>query len=280
MRVGLVLEGGGMRGMYTGGVLDVFLDEDVRVDGVMGVSAGVLFGANLLSRQRGRALRYNKRFTGDPRYMSVRSLLTTGDFVSKDFAYYGVTKEFDPFDEAAFERSGIPFTAVVTNVLTGEAEYIDIVNLIEQLEVIRATAALPCVSRMVRLGDALYLDGGLADSIPVRAMMARGYDKLIAVLTRPASYRKKPSRALAVRLFYARYPNLCRTIRTRPERYNAQCDDVAQLEREGKIFVIRPKAALDIARLEKDPERMQAVYDVGVADARETMASLRAYLRA
>lgn len=268
-----------MRGMYTTGVLDVFLDEDVRVDEVLGVSAGVLFGANLLSRQRSRGLRYNLRFMGDPRYMSVRSLLTTGNLVNKEFAYYRVCREFDPFDEETFEKSGVALTAVVTNVRTGEAEYLPVTNVMEQMEVMRATSALPYISRMVRLDGGLYLDGGLADSIPVERMLSQGFDRVIAVLTRPADYRKKPANPLPARLFYPRYPNLRRAIETRAERYNAQCEDVARLEREGRIFVIRPQTALDIARFERDPGKLQAAYDRGLADARRALEGLSAYLR-
>ena len=279
MRTGLVLEGGAMRGMYTTGVVDAFLDHGVKVDSLMGVSAGALFGANLLSGQRSRALRYNKRFMGDPRYMSLRSLLTTGDFVNKEFAFYRVSNELDPYDEAAFEAYGASFTAVVTNVDTGEAEYLDIANVLEQMEVFRATSALPYISRMVEIDGKRYLDGGLTDSIPVRAMMDRGVDKVIVVLTRPRDYRKKPDHAPLANLVYAGYPNLRRALRTRPERYNAQCEEVAQLEREGKVFVIRPDSALDIGRLEKNPARLQAVYERGLADANAAMEALQTYLR-
>ena len=280
MGIGLVLEGGAMRGLYTMGVLDAMMDEGVHVDALVGVSAGALFGANLFSGQRSRALRYNKRFIGDKRYMSWHSLLTTGDFVNRDFAFYEITKVHDPFDEEAFERYGGEFYAAATNVLTGQAEYLRIDNVMEQMETLRATAALPFVSRMVEIDGKRYLDGGVADSIPVRACMEMGHDKVILVLTQPASYRKKPINPLAPKLFYGRYPRLKEALLTRHERYNAQCDDVAELEKAGRIFVIRPAAPLDVSRFEKDPQKLQAVYDTGLADGRREMERLRGYLLA
>lgn len=279
MSVGLVLEGGAMRALYSAGVLDVFLDHGVRVDGVTAVSAGACFGANLLSGQRGRGLRYNKKYMRDPRYMGLRSLLTTGDIVNREFGYYRITHELDPFDEEAFERYGADYEVVVTNVETGEAEYIRMTNIFEQMEAMRASASMPFVSRMVEYGGKKYLDGGIADSIPVRACLERGYDRIVVILTRPADYRKGPMNPRLIRTVYGRYPNLCRTLIDRHNRYNAQCEDVAQLEREGRIFVIRPSSALGVRRLEKDPEVLQRVYDRGVKDGEAAMERLTAYLR-
>ena len=156
MKTGLVLEGGAMRGLYTAGILDVWIDEGVRVDALYGTIAGAIFGANLFSGQKGRGLRYNLRYMPDKRYMSVRSLLTTGDLISRDFAYYRISKELDPFDEAAFERYGGEFYAVATNVMTGEPECIRVDNVMEQLEVLRASAALPFVSKTVELNGKRY----------------------------------------------------------------------------------------------------------------------------
>ena len=144
MKVGLVLEGGAMRGMYTAGVLDVFLDNDIKVDGIVGVSAGVLFGVNYVSKQRGRTIRYNKKYIKDKRYMGMRSLLRTGNIINKDFAYYELPQKLDIFDQETFEKSDIDFYATITNVDTGKAEYIKLKNVFEQMEVLRATSAMPC----------------------------------------------------------------------------------------------------------------------------------------
>lgn len=276
--VGLVLEGGAMRGMYTMGVLDIMMDHHIRVDGLVGVSAGALFGANLFSGQRGRALRYNKKYMPDKRYMSIRSLITTGDLINRDFTYYKLTYELDPFDEAAFEAYKGDFYAVVTNVETGEPEYIKIDNVLEQLEDLRATAALPLVSKIVERGEKKYLDGGVTDSIPVRACLDMGYDKVVVVLTQPADYRKKPMSMGLVRLAYRRYPKLVEALERRHESYNAQCEEVTRLEKEGRIFVIRPEQPLEIGRLERDPDKLQAVYDKGIEAGEKYIGAMNPYL--
>ena len=278
MSVGLALEGGAMRGLYTAGILDVWIEQGIRVDGLFGVSAGAIFGANLFSGQKGRGLRYNLRYMPDKRYMSLRSLLTTGDLISRDFAYFRISKELDPFDEAAFERYGGEFYAVATNVMTGEPECIRVDNVMEQLEVLRASAALPFVSKMVELNGRRYLDGGVSDSIPVRECLERGYDRVVVILTQPADYRKQPMNPALIRLCYARYPKLREALLRRHDVYNAQCEEVARLEAEGRVFVIRPESALGIGRLERDPARLQAVYDRGTADGLRTLPVLRAYL--
>ena len=278
MRVGLVLEGGAMRGMYSAGVLDVFIEQGVHVDGIVGVSAGACFGCNLFSGQKGRVLRYNQRFAGDPRNVSLRSWLTTGDIVNKKFAYYVIPTTYDLFDEEAFEAYGGEYWVVVTNVETGEAEYMQMHHLLNDIEMMRASASMPFCSRMVPIGGKKYLDGGIADSIPVRACLDMGYDKVIVILTQPADYVKGPMNEKLIRAVYRKYPNLCKTLCDRHNRYNAQAADVAQLEREGKVFVIRPKEALNIRRLEKDPDELARVHRIGLTDGEAAMDALRAYL--
>ena len=278
MKVGLVLEGGAMRGMYTAGVIDSFLDHGVDVDAILGVSAGACFGCNLFSGQRGRVLRYNKRFMGDPRNVSIRSLITTGDIVNKEFAYYVIPTKYDVFDEEAFEAHGGEYWVVVTNVETGEAEYMQMHHLLGDIEMMRASASMPFCSRFVPIDGKNYLDGGIADSIPVRKALTMGFGKVIVVLTQPADYVKKPMNPMMIKAFYRKYPNLCRTLIERHDRYNAQAADVAQLEKEGKVFVIRPEQALNIKRLEKDPGELARVHGIGLADGEKAMAALKAYL--
>lgn len=278
MKVGLVLEGGAMRGMYTAGVLDAFLDHDVHVDTILGVSAGACFGCNLFSKQRGRALRYNQRFLGDPRNVSIRSLILTGDIVNRKFAYYVVPTKYDVFDEETFEKHGGEYWVTVTNVDTGEAEYMRVHNLLVEIEKLRASAQMPFCSRMVPIDGKKYLDGGIADSIPVRQMLSMDVDKVIVVLTQPDDYRKTPMNSKMIKAFYWRYPNLCKTLMDRHDRYNAQAEDVRRLEAEGKVFVIRPKEALGIRRLEKDPEELARVHGLGFEDANACMEALKAYL--
>ncbi|VTX70210.1 patatin family protein [uncultured Aggregatibacter sp.] len=278
MKVGLVLEGGAMRGMFTAGVLDVFLDEQIHIDGIVSVSAGALFGVNFPSKQKGRVLRYNKKYLNDKRYMGWHSLFTTGNIVNKDFAFYQLPFELDVFDQEAFARSGIDFYTVLTNVESGEAEYVKIHDAFEQMETLRATSAMPFVSKMVEIDGKKYLDGGIADSIPLRFCQQLGYDKIIVILTRPLDYRKTPTNSLIFNAFYRRYPKLVERLTNRYVDYNRAVEDVIRLNEQGEIFVIRPSVTLPIRRIEKDIAKVQAMYDLGVADAKMAIPMLKQYL--
>ena len=278
MKIGLVLEGGAMRGMFTAGVLDVFLAENVQVDGMVTVSAGALFGVNLPSKQAGRVLHYNLKYLNDKRYMGLRSLLTTGNIVNRDFAFYELPFQLDVFDQKAFAQSGIDFWVTLTNVETGEPEYVKITDAFAQMETLRATSAMPMVSKMVEVNGQKYLDGGIADSIPLVKAQALGYDKIIVVLTRPLDYRKTPSSTALFNLLYRKFPKLCARWANRYAEYNQAVERVIELEKQGKIFVIRPSLDLQISRLEKDPSKVQAMYDLGVAEGRSALAALRTYL--
>ena len=278
MKVGLVLEGGAMRGMFTAGVLDVFLDENIQIDGVVSVSAGALFGVNLLTKQRGRALRYNKQFLNDPRYIGLKSWLRTGNIVNKEFAFYDVPFKIDIFDNETFKQSQTDFYATLTNVETGEAEYHLITDPFAQMETLRATSAMPYVSQIVEVDGKPYLDGGIADSIPLAFCQSLGFDKVIVVLTRPFDYRKTPSNPLINKLFYRKFPNLAKTLQNRYQVYNQQVEDVIQQSEQDKIFTIRPSVTLPIKRIEKDLNKVQAMYDLGVSDATRELENLKAYL--
>lgn len=278
MKIGLVLEGGGMRGLYTAGVIDVMLDHGFEPDVVCGTSAGVTFGVNLLSRQRGRVLRYNKRFVGDRRYISFHSWLTTGNMINKDFAYGLLPKELDPFDDETFMASKAAFYATITNMQTGQAEYVQLHSTWDQMDVIRASASLPIISRPVEWQGQKYLDGGLADNIPLDKCLELGCDKVIIVLTRPLGYVRKESLTSVTRLCYPRYKNLHRTVEMRNDNYNRRIDQILQLEREGKVFVLRPSEEITISRLEKDPARLEQVYKLGLNDATGQWQALEEYL--
>lgn len=278
MSIGLVLEGGAMRGMYTAGVLDVFMDHDIPIDGIIGVSAGVLFGVNYPSKQRGRVIRYNKRFAKDPRYMGWKSFLTTGNIVNKDFAFYTVPQELDVFDQEAFAQSGIDFYATLTNVETGEAEYVKLGNLFEEMEVLRATSALPLVSKMVEIDGKKYLDGSIADSIPVEKMQELGYDKVIVVLTRPLEYRKKPSKPGMYKMVYGKYPRFVDAAMNRYKMYNDTVERIIGMENKKEIFVVRPSKTVDVKHIERDENKLQEMYDLGVSDCIDCIEHLKSYL--
>ena len=278
MKTGLVLEGGAMRGMFTAGVLDVFLDEGVKIDGILGVSAGALFGVNFPSKQRGRALRYNKQYLHDKRYMGMHSLLTTGNIVNKDFAFYELPFTLDPFDQQAFAESQIDFYVTLTNVESGEAEYFKISDVFAQMELFRATSAMPFVSKIVEINGKKYLDGGIADSIPLQKCRQLGYDKIIVILTRPLDYRKSKTNPFIFNLFYKKYPNLVNSLNRRYMNYNQTVEDIIRLHDNKDIFVIRPSRTLPIKRLEKDLAKVQAMYDLGIADGRQALGELKEYL--
>lgn len=278
MKTGLVLEGGAMRGMYTAGVLDTFLEAGIRVDGVVGVSAGALFGVNYLSGQKGRVNRYNKRFNGDKNYMGLRPLLLEGNLFSTHYAYERVPRELDPFDDEAFQASGIPFYAVVTDTATGEPEYIRIQSAFAQMDTLRASGSMPFVSHAVKIDAREYLDGGIGDSIPFQWMHSQGYDKLVVVLTQDKAYRKTPMPRLPLKLLHRRYPQIARQLLCRHETYNNALALLAQWEKEGKAFVLRPSEPIHIHRTERDPQKLQQVYDLGVKDCREHLPRLRQYL--
>ena len=247
MKVGLVLEGGAMRGMYTAGVLDTFLDNDIKVDGIIGTSAGVLFGVNYPSKQRGRVIRYNKKYCKDKRYMGLYSLLTTGNIINKDFSFYEVPFKLD--------------------------------SILNQMEVLRATSSMPFVSKIVEIDGKKYLDGGVTDAIPVDKCKELGYDKIIVVLTRVKEYRKKKSSDFLAKLVYGKYPKLIEAMNRKYQVYNDTVERIIDSENKKEIFVIRPSRLVNISRIEKDENKLEEMYNLGIEDSKRLMNDLKEYLR-
>lgn len=281
-RVGMVLEGGSLRGLYSVGVLDVLMENNIEVDGIVGVSAGALFGVNYFSKQKGRAIRYNKKYCNDKRYISIRSLILTGNVVNKNFAFYKVTKELDPFDNETYIKNKKDYYVAMTNVKTGQAEYVKIESPIEQLEELRATSAMPLASKMIKINGNKYLDGGITDSIPIDKCISLGYKKIIAVLTQPLDYRKRPlnkKKERIVKWKFRKYPKLIAAMLSRYEKYNATLERIIDLENKQEIFVIRPSQKIDINILERNPDKMQEVYDLGVNDCKKIVNDLKKFLK-
>ena len=279
MKIGLVLEGGAMRGMFTAGVLDTFLDNDIKMDSVVGVSAGALFGVNYLSGQKGRVIRYNKRFNKDKNYMGFRPLLREGNIVSTKYAYEDVPKTLDPFDDETYKKSNVPFYAVITNVATGNPEYIQIHSVFEQMDTLRASGSMPFVSKPVAIGDKKYLDGGIADSIPFEWLAGQGCDKLIVILTRDMEYRKKLMSPVLVKLYGRKYPKIAERLLQRHNNYNRAVEELRKWEAGGKAMVIRPSSPIEIGRIEKNPDKLQAVYELGAKDGNANLQKIKDFIK-
>lgn len=279
MKTGVVFEGGGMRGLYSAGVIDAMLDHHFEPDVICGTSAGVTFGVNLKSKQRGRVLRYNTRFAGDVRYISLRSFLRTGDMVNREFAYDLLPRELDPFDNFTYMQTPTEFWATLTNVRTGQAEYHKITDSWAQMDAIRASASLPFISHKVSYLGEEYLDGGLVDNIPLGKCMELGCDRIIVVLTRPAGYVRNEHLTLLSRILYPRDKALQAAIARRNSSYMERLEEINRLEQEGRIIVIRPSRNVPVARLEKDPAKLQALYDLGLCDALRLWPDVEQYLR-
>ena len=278
--VGVVLEGGGFRGMHTSGVIDVWMERGLTADACVGVSAGATFGCNFKSKQIGRALRYNKKYCADPRYASLRNWIFKGDLFSRGFAYGELPWKLDVFDSATFAADPMRFTVVATDINAGEAVYHDLgPGDVGDIEWIRASASIPMVSHPVELEGRQLLDGGVADSIPVRWMLEQGYDRTVVVLTQPQGYRKEPNSLMPLlRVYLHRYPALVELLANRHIRYNETLDEIARLERAGTIFVIRPSESVKMPMMVRDPEILEHAYQVGRADAQKTYDRLLEYL--
>lgn len=280
MKTGLVLEGGAMRGLFTAGILDVMLEEGISFDGVVGVSAGAAFGINFVSGQKGRTIRYNKRFAKDWRYCSFRSWLTTGDLFGAQFAYHEVPERYDPFDSEAFERSTTEFHLVCTDTVTGEAVYKRLTRGgHETYDWVRASASMPFVSKPVALDGKMLLDGGVADSIPLDYFERLGFERNVVILTQPKGYVKQHNRLMPLmRLGLRKYPEMVKALDCRHNMYNRQLALVEQREREGAILVIRPAQKLNIGHVSHDPEEMQAIYDIGKETGKAKIKEIREFI--
>lgn len=281
MKKGLIMEGGAMRGMFTAGVIDVMMEHGVEFDGAIGVSAGAAFGCNYKSKQIGRVIRYNTRFSQDKRYGGFRVLLREGNFYSKKFCFEDVPLKYDLFDYDTYESNPMEFYIVCTDVDTGKAEYHKYENRHDHgFEWIRASASMPLVSQMVEIDGRRYLDGALADSIPVQYFESIGYDRNIVILTQPEGFRKHPNKLLPVmKIRYRKFPRLVEAIAARHDQYNASLDHIARREAAGELLAIRPLEKLPIERTEKDPDKLRQVYEIGRRTAEERIEEIQKYLR-
>ncbi len=280
MKTGLILEGGAMRGLFTAGVIDVFMENGIEFDGAIGVSAGAAFGCNYKSRQIGRVIRYNKRFARDPRFCSLRSLIKTGDLFGAEFCYHTIPDELDIFDTPAYVANPMKFYVVCTDAETGEALYFcDNETGDDTLDYFRASASMPLVSTPVELNGKKLLDGGIADSVPIQYFESIGYNRNVVVLTQPLGFIKKPSSAAKIMKYALKsYPNIVKAMQNRHIEYNTTLDYIYDKEKSGEIIVIRPQAPLPIGRIEHNPDKMQVVYELGREAATKQINTIKDFL--
>ncbi len=280
MKTGLVLEGGAMRGLFTCGVMDVLMENGIEFDGGVGISAGAVFGCNYKSRQIGRPRRYNETFCKDPRYCSLRSLIKTGDLYGADFCYREVPLNLDKFDSKAFAENPMEFYVGATDLKSGQCVFHRCSDGLEKdTQWMRASASMPLVSRVVTIDGYELLDGGIADSIPLAFMESQGYDRNVVVLTQPDSYVKGRNKLMPlIRIAMRKYPLAVEAMGNRHIMYNHEIREIRKKEKKGEVFVIRPDAPLGIGRVEKDPEEMERVYQLGRRKAEELLEGLKRFL--
>ena len=280
MKKGLIMEGGAMRGMFTAGVIDVMMENEIEFDGAVGVSAGAAFGCNYKSHQIGRVIRYNRKYCNDKRFAGMGSLLRTGNLFNTEFAYGEVPLKYDVFDFDTYEKNPMEFYVVCTDVETGKAVYHRYEGLNDyRFDWIRASASLPLVSQIVEIDGMKLLDGGMADSIPIRFFEEKGYDRNIVILTQPKDFvKKKNSMMPVIKAKYRKYPNLVETMENRHIVYNQTLSYIDERERQGEVLVIRPEESLNIGKVEKNPDKLQEVYEAGRSIAESRIDEIREYL--
>lgn len=278
-KTGLILEGGAKRGIYTAGVLDVFLENGINFDGVIGVSAGAIHGCSFVSKQIGRSIRYNMKYGNDYRFMSFRSLLLSGNIVDTKFCYHDLPEKLDPFDNKTFMESNTNFYVVVSNLETGLPEYIHCKDLFKEIDYLRASASMPFVSKIVCLNDKKYLDGGICDSIPLQAAKNLGFTKNIVIATRPIGYIKKPFRLKwLANLIYRKYPKFIQALINRHTMYNNEVKDIENLAKKEEIILIRPSKFINISKMESNLDIVKEMYELGRNDALNMLNQVKQFL--
>lgn len=276
---GMVLEGGAMRGLYTAGALDVLLENNITVDGYIGVSAGVTFGCNYKSNQAGRAIRYNIKYLNHPKFSGVKVLLKTGDIFGSDFCYHEIPERLDPFDYETFFNNPIKLYCVVTDANTGKSIYHEFpTSFNTDVEWMRASSSMPIVSKAVKIDGLTLFDGSVSDSIPIKYFMSLGYDKNLVILTRPWGYRKEEKKLpLYTKIALRNYPNLLKTMEERSRVYNSTLDLLDKLKNDKKVLILAPSVDLHVKRVEKDEAKVQAIYDLGRKDTLEMLDKIKEF---
>ena len=280
MKIGMIFEGGACRSVFSAGVMDALLDEKIQGDYLVGVSAGACYMLSYASGQRGRNKELALRYIPDPRYMGPRYLSKRGNhcFFNQEFIYDQIPNYYMPFDYDAFQKFPGEVIAVVTNLKTGKAEYLPVDRKDHSSQLLRATCALPLLFQPVRYHGRLYMDGGIADAIPIRHSIQQGCEKNIVVLTQDRRYIKAPEGALELgKMRYRKYPAFVKALDQRTMRYNGTLERLRKYEAMGKAFVIAPKDSSNYRRIEKDPKVLEQWYQDGYDTAMERMEDLKQY---
>ena len=278
-KTGLVLEGGGLRGIFTAGVLDFFLEKNIEFDSCIGVSAGACHACSYLAKQYKRAFNVSVDYLDDKRYCSFYSLIKTGDLFGVDFVYNEIPNKLNPIDNETFKKNKTKFQVVITNCETGEAEYPEVKDFDKDTIYVRASSSLPLLARMVEINGNVYLDGGVSDSIPIKKSIENRNKKNVVILTRDKSYRKKQSALGKITgVKYKKFPKFVELMNTRYIRYNKELDYIDELEAKGEIFVIRPEVELTLGRIEKNRKKLFEVYNIGYETAKKNYEKLKKYL--
>ena len=279
IEAGLVVEGGGMKGVYTAGVLDYFMEKNLYFDDCYGVSAGACHISSYVSKQIGRSMKVTLDYINDKRYCSINSLIKTGDMFGVEMLYDIIPNKLELYDYETFNKFKGNFYSVVTNCKTGKAEYIKIKDMKKDIIAVRASSSLPLLSRIVEINGKEYLDGGITDSIPIKKSIKDGHKKNVVILTRDKTYRKsKPKFLSFFKLKYKKYPNLVKAIENRYKMYNETLDFIEEEKAKNKVFIIQPKLPVKISRIEKDKDKLKALYDQGYEDAKELYEDLMKFL--
>lgn len=280
MKTGLVLEGGALRAIFSSGVCDGLLEGNVMADYVVGVSAGIAYGVSYLSRQPRRNLEVVTRFANDRRYMGMNNLADKENqsYFGLKFAYDTIPNHLVPFDYDAFEAYSGRVEAVLTNLETGGAEYVEVPRKDRESLVLQATCAMPLMFPIYKIDGKPCLDGGVADAIPWQHALDQGCDRVLVVLTRTREYVRKADKAMAlIRRRYREYPNFVRAMEQRAKRYNESRRQLFELERQGKLLVIAPKSTLGVARTERNTEKLRLLWAEGYQEAVDRMEEIRDY---
>ena len=279
-KIGLILEGGGMRGIYTAGVLDFFIDKNIEVDLVVGVSAGGCHAASYLSKQYKRAYHTNIDYLDNKEYISFRNLIKTGSIFGMDLMFNKIPNELYLYDHDAFSKSKSKFTVVTTNCETGKAEYITLTDMKKDIMYLQASCSIPMFANIVEIDGYKLVDGGVADSIPIEYAIKEGCKKNIVILTRDKTYRKnKVKFSSLIRRKYKKYPNLVKSIENSHLNFNKSLDLVKELEDKGDALVIRPKSPVKVSQIEKDVDKLTKLYNDGYNDAKESYEKIIEFIK-